>query len=73
MVIASLLFAVTAVFTPPRLISGEQQPLPPTHVVGGGEVLVEAIIDANGAVSRAIMVRSTPPSNQMLLDLWRQF
>ena len=74
MIAASLLFAVTAVFTPPRLVSGEPPGLPPATVVAGGEVLVEATVDTSGAVSHAILLRNTPPYGQMVLDAvgrWR--
>jgi outer membrane biosynthesis protein TonB len=74
MVAASLLFAVTALFTPPRLIGGDPPGLAPPNVVAGGEVLVEATVDKTGAVSRAILIRNTPPYGQMVLDAvkhWR--
>jgi TonB family protein len=73
MVAASLLLAVTAVFTPPRLIGGDPPGLPPATVVGGGEVLVEVTVDKSGAVSRATLIRNTPPYGQMVLDAVRRW
>jgi TonB family protein len=43
-------------------------------VVGGGEVLIEVIVDRNGAVTRPALLRSTPPYAQMILEAigrWR--
>lgn len=74
MIAAALLLAVATVFTPPRLLSGEPPGLPPPNVVAGGEVLVEVTVDARGAVSRAVLLRNTPPFSQMVLDAvsrWR--
>ena len=74
MIAAALLLAVTAVFAPPRLLSGDPPGLPPPNVVAGGEVLVEVTVNTSGAVSRAVLLRSTPPYGQMVLDAvkrWR--
>ena len=74
MVTVSLLVAVTALFTPPRLLSGAPSGLPGPNVVGGGEVLVEAVVDKSGALTRPILLRNTPPYGQMVLDAvvrWR--
>ena len=68
MIAVGLLLAVTAVFTPPRLLSGDPPGLPPPNVVAGGEVLVEATVDTTGAVSHAVLLRNTPPYGQMVLD-----
>ena len=43
-------------------------------VVGGGEVLIEFIVDERGLVTRPSVVRSTPPFTQMVLGAmasWR--
>jgi hypothetical protein len=43
-------------------------------VIGGGEVLIEFIVDQRGAVTRPVIIRSTPPYTQMVLDViedWR--
>lgn len=61
-------------FTPPRLLKAELPPVPPPTVVGGGEVLIEATVDRDGRLNRPIIVRSTPPYTQMVLDAmatWR--
>jgi TonB family protein len=71
---ASLLLAVTATFTPPRLLSGDPSGLPAAVVVGGGEVLVAATVSKDGTVSRAVLLRTTAPFGQMVLDAvsrWR--
>ena len=63
-----------AAFVPPR-ISSVALPAPSApNVIGGGEVLIEAIIDRSGAVTRPVLLRSTPPYAQLMLDAivrWR--
>jgi len=61
-------------FVPPRLTAAELPPLPAPTVVGGGEVLIEALVARNGAVLRPVIVRGTPPYTQFVLDViprWR--
>jgi len=65
--------AVTVVFAPPRLLSGDPPDLPPPNVVAGGEVLVEATVNTSGVVSRAVLLRNTPPYGQMVLDAVRKW
>ena len=72
---ASALAAQSLVqFTPPR-ISRAALPEPPgPHVVGGGEVLIEALVDRSGVLTRPLVLRSTPPYTQLVLDAiphWR--
>ncbi len=60
--------------TPPRILSVELPALPSPTVAGGGEVVIEATIDANGSVSRPVFLRSTPPYSDMILGAiarWR--
>jgi TonB family protein len=64
---ATLLLAVTA-FTPPRLISGPPPALPPPTVVAGGEVIIEATVEKDGSLTHPVVLRSTPPYTQMVLD-----
>jgi outer membrane biosynthesis protein TonB len=55
-------------FTPPRILHADA-PVPPSPTVaGGGEVLFELLIDRNGTPSRAVLLRSTPPYTQLMLD-----
>jgi TonB family protein len=61
-------------FSPPRIVFADLPAPPPPMAVGGGEVLVEAIIDRSGTVTRPVLLRSTPPYAQMVLDAiarWR--
>ena len=64
-------------FIPPRLKTVELLPLPPLPaptVIGGGEVVIEALVDRLGMVLRPTVVRSTPPYTQFVLDAiarWR--
>ena len=61
-------------FVPPRISSAALPVPPPLTVAGGGEVLIEAIIDRSGAVTRPVLLRSTPPYAQYMLDAiarWR--
>lgn len=55
-------------FTPPRLVRSELPPVPPPMVMGGGEVLIEALVDARGFPTRPAILRGTPPFTQMVLD-----
>jgi TonB family protein len=55
-------------YSPPRLLSAELPAEPSPTVVGGGEVLIEFIVDVRGTVTRPTIVRSTPPYTQMVLD-----
>jgi hypothetical protein len=61
-------------FVPPRLKTAELPPLPGVNVPGGGEVLIEALVDRNGAVRRPAIIRATPPFTELVLDAvarWR--
>jgi hypothetical protein len=72
--VAGSTYAQALKFTPPRLLKADLPPLPPPTIVGGGEVVIEAIVDRAGFAGRPIVVRSTPPYTQMVLDAmttWR--
>lgn len=61
-------------FVPPRISSAALPVAPPPHVIAGGEVLIEATIDRSGTVTRPVLLRSTPPYSQLMLDAvvrWR--
>jgi TonB family protein len=63
-----------AEFIPPRLTAASLPPLPSPNVAGGGEVLIEAIVDRRGAMTRPSILRATPPYTQFVLDAisrWR--
>jgi hypothetical protein len=71
--LGSLLLAVT-VFTPPVLVSGAPSGLPGPNVVAGGQVLIEATVDTSGALVRPVVLRTTLPFTNMVLDAisrWR--
>src|SRR5918993_1261592 len=71
---ATSVLAQPGKFTPPRLLKAELSALPSPMVVGGGEVLVEAIVDRAGRLTRPIVLRGTPPYTQLVLDaiaMWR--
>ncbi len=55
-------------YSPPRLLRADIPPEPPSTVIGGGEVLIEFIVDVRGTVTRPIIVRGTPPYTQMVMD-----
>jgi TonB family protein len=64
--IAFILFgSQDASYTPARLRSGKIPPIPAT-AVGGGEVLLDLDVSAEGAVTRATPLRSTPPFTELL-------
>lgn len=43
-------------------------PLPGPNVVAGGEVVIELTVDADGVPRRPVLLRSTPPYTQIVLD-----
>jgi TonB family protein len=55
-------------FTPPHLLKAQLSTLPSPTVVGGGEVLIEAIVDRTGRLTRPVVLRGTPPYTNMVLD-----
>src|SRR5687768_2874630 len=65
---ASTASAQSAKFTPPRLLIAKLSELPPPTVAGGGEVLIEAIVDRGGKLTRPMFLRGTPPYVQIVLD-----
>ena len=65
--------AQTRTYTPPRLMRVELPAEPGFLVVGGGEVMIEFIVDERGAVTRPTVVRSTPPYTDMLLAALAQW
>ncbi len=55
-------------FLRPRLNTAPLPPLPASNVAGGGEVLIEALVDRRGVATRPLVLRSTPPYTQFVLD-----
>src|SRR5215213_8969456 len=55
-------------FVPPRITAAALPQLPSINVVGGGEVLIEAVIDRRGLMTRPSILRSTAPFTQFVLD-----
>jgi outer membrane biosynthesis protein TonB len=55
-------------YVPPRFLRGDLPPVSPPNVIAGGEVLIEAIVDQRGALTRPVVLRSTPPFTNMVLD-----
>ena len=55
-------------FVPPRIKAAELPPLPAPTIAGGGEVLIEAIVDHRGVMTRPAVLRATPPYTQFVLD-----
>lgn len=55
-------------FVPPRITAAELPLLPAPTIAGGGEVLIEAIVDRSGRLTRPIFLRGTPPYMQIVLD-----
>jgi outer membrane biosynthesis protein TonB len=71
---ASVAYAQSRAFVPPRLLTANVPLPPPPTVVGGGEVMIEVVVDRTGAVTHPVVVRSTSPYTQMVLTsvaLWR--
>jgi hypothetical protein len=65
---ATTAYAQSAKFTPPRLLKARLSELPPPTVAGGGEVLIEAIVDRTGKLTRPMFLRGTAPYVQIVLD-----
>jgi len=62
-------------YSPARLRSGKVPSIPVT-AVSGGEVLVDVDVSAEGAVTRATPLRSTPPFTELVVNAvrdWRFF
>jgi hypothetical protein len=55
-------------FVPPRLRAAELPPLPAPTVAGGGEVLIEAVVDRRGILTHPLVSRATPPYTKLVLD-----
>jgi Gram-negative bacterial TonB protein C-terminal len=61
-------------FIPPRISNVVMPTDPPMTVPSGGEVLIEAIVSQSGALTRPVLLRSTPPYAQFMLEAivrWR--
>jgi len=72
--LSAVLSAQQPSYTPPHLVRGDLPSLPPPTVVGGGEVLIEATVDQTGALTRPVVLRTTPPYTNIVLDAvtrWR--
>jgi hypothetical protein len=69
--VATQAFAQPQQFLPPRLLKAELATLPVTTTVGGGEVLIEAIVDRTGVLGRPVILRGTPPYTQLVFDAIR--
>jgi TonB family protein len=72
--LSTLVSAQQPSYVPPRLVHGELPAQAPVTVVAGGEVLIEATVDEFGTLIRPIVLRSTPPFSDLVLDVvtrWR--
>jgi hypothetical protein len=61
-------------YAPPRLLHGDLPAQAPVTVVAGGEVLIEATVDELGTLIHPIVLRSTMPFSNLVLDVvtrWR--
>jgi TonB family protein len=67
-----LLAAQEPAYSPARLRSGKVSPIPVT-AIGGGEVLVDVDVSAEGAVTRATPLRSTPPFTELVVNAVRDW
>lgn len=59
-------------YSPARLRSGKVPPIPVT-AVGGGEVLIDLDVSAEGSVTRATPLRSSPPFTEFVLKAVRDW
>src|SRR5207253_7890731 len=66
--LSAVLSAQQPSYTPPHLVRGDLPSLPPPTVVGGGEVLIEATVDQTGALTRPVVLRTTPPYTNIVLE-----
>jgi TonB family protein len=55
-------------YIPPHLVRGDLPSLPGPTVIGGGEVMIEATIDQSGALTHPVVLRTTPPFTNLVLD-----
>jgi periplasmic protein TonB len=76
LLIAAAQVALTAApaFRPSKYLDGTLPPLPPTTVVGGGEVMLEVDVTSAGAVRGVRTLRTTRPYTEALIaatKTWR--
>ena len=55
-------------YSPPKTQRVEVPGLPGPNVVAGGEVVIELTVDAKGLPRTPVVLRSTPPFTQMVID-----
>ena len=67
-VLPAAIAAQTARFEPPRLLKAALPPLPGPNIAGGGEVLIEGIVDRRGVLTRPRTLRATPPYTEFILE-----
>jgi TonB family protein len=61
-------------YAPPLLVQGGLPAQAPVTVAAGGEVLIEATVNEFGTLTHSIVLRSTPPFSNLVLDAvtrWR--
>lgn len=56
-------------YSPPFLVSAELPGPVPPHLYAGGEVLIEAIVDRRGTLTRPVVLRTTPPFVDLMLEV----
>jgi outer membrane biosynthesis protein TonB len=64
----SLASAQIPEFVPPRLVQGSLPAQPAPNVVSGGDVWIEFVVDRTGVATRPVVLRSTPPYTQLVVE-----
>lgn len=70
--LAVVLLGAQADYAPATLV-GASAPAQPPDAVGGGEVLAELTVGADGAVTEVSLIRSTPPFTELVLGAARDW
>jgi hypothetical protein len=56
-------------YSPPFLVTADLPGPVPPHLYAGGDVFIEATVDQRGALTRPVVLRTTPPFGNLIMDV----